>query len=270
MPFGESIFKSNCENNFKRKSKNIFENNSKSQPKKNVLRKIRCGGTVIKVVDTFAGSHPVRVLTVNGAIESAIFREERYKDELVFNYMRCMEWAFRQNPDIRDTLLIGGGAFSYPRHYLRYHPDASIDVAEISPEIISIAEQYFGLNELSSACPGRLRIFREDGYRVLSSSEKCYDLIINDAFTGHEADSSLTTDNALEMIRSRLNPGGLYLINIPTALAGPFARRGNRALEKIRKYFEYTMLMPVHEEKKAWEVQNCVLFASEREFRWFE
>ena len=249
MPLGRTIFK--------------------NKKKKNVLCKIRRGGTVIKVVDTFAGSHPVRVLTVNGAIESAVFKEERYKDELVFGYMRQMEWAFRQNPDIRDTLLIGGGAFSYPRHYLAHHAGASIDVAEIDPNIISLARQYFGLDELSAAHPGRFRIFEEDGFRVLSSSEKCYDLIINDAFTGREADGNLSTDNALQLIRSRLRPGGLYLINIPTALAGPFAWKGNRALMKIRKYFEYTMLMPVHEEKRAWEVQNCVLFASEREFRWF-
>jgi hypothetical protein len=97
---------------------------------------------------------------------------------------------------------------------------------EVRLDDVRELERRPAISDAAIAAQTRIRVVEEDGFRVLSSSEKCYDLIINDAFTGREADGNLSTDNALQLIRSRLRPGGLYLINIPTALAARRSRYG--------------------------------------------
>jgi spermidine synthase len=57
-------------------------------------------------------------------MESAVYTDpETENHELVFPYMQRFSYAFAVNPAIQKTLLIGGGAFSYPRYYLAKYPD---------------------------------------------------------------------------------------------------------------------------------------------------
>ena len=42
--------------------------------------------------------------------------------------------------------MIGGGAYSYPKSYLREFPWAEMDVIEIDPALTELAKKYFMLN----------------------------------------------------------------------------------------------------------------------------
>ena len=95
--------------------------------------------------------------------------------------MQRFSYAFAARPAIRRTLLLGGGAFSYPRYYLKNYPNCTIDVVEISEDVLKIDEAYFGLNDLKTE---RMQIIAEDGFSYLKETKETYDLIINDAFLG--------------------------------------------------------------------------------------
>ena len=60
--------------------------------------------------------------------------------ELVYQYTKFYDLIEHFNPSFKRTLMIGGGAYSYPKHYLRKYPEAEIDVVEIDPELFLLAQ----------------------------------------------------------------------------------------------------------------------------------
>lgn len=124
-------------------------------------------GQSIEVCEGLYNEERMRLLLVDGAMQSAQYLDPLLEDELAFEYMREFEWAFRLHPAARRVLLIGGGGFAYPRFFLKNYPEKSIDVIELSPTIVEIAREYFGLRTLEAQYPDRLRVIVGDGHRYL-------------------------------------------------------------------------------------------------------
>ncbi len=124
-------------------------------------------GQSIEVCEGLYNEERMRLLLVDGAMQSAQYLDPLLEDELAFEYMREFEWAFRLHPSARRVLLIGGGGFAYPRFFLKNYPEKSIDVIELSPTIVEIAREYFGLRALEAQYPDRLRVIVGDGHRYL-------------------------------------------------------------------------------------------------------
>ena len=66
-------------------------------------------GQSIEVCDGLYNEERMRLLLVDGAMQSAQYLDPLLEDELAFEYMREFEWAFRLHPSARRVLLIGGG-----------------------------------------------------------------------------------------------------------------------------------------------------------------
>ena len=124
-------------------------------------------GQSIEVCEGLYNEERMRLLLVDGAMQSAQYLDPLLEDELAFEYMREFEWAFRLHPAARRVLLIGGGGFAYPRFFLKNYPEKSIDVIELSPTIVEIAREYFGLRALEAQYSDRLRVIVGDGHRYL-------------------------------------------------------------------------------------------------------
>ena len=124
-------------------------------------------GQSVEVCEGLYNEERMRLLLVDGAMQSAQYLDPLLEDELAFEYMREFEWAFRLHPSARRVLLIGGGGFAYPRFFLKNYPEKSIDVIELSPTIVEIAREYFGLRALEAQYPDRLRVIVGDGHRYL-------------------------------------------------------------------------------------------------------
>ena len=79
--------------------------------------------------------HRVRVLDIDGGMESATYIEEELQNKLLFEYMYLFDLMFDENylenRQIKDVLLIGGGAFHYPKYFLAHH-QGNIDIVEIN------------------------------------------------------------------------------------------------------------------------------------------
>ena len=124
-------------------------------------------GQRIEVCEGLYAEERMRLLLVDGAMQSAQYLEPALVEELPFEYMREFSWIYRLKPDIERVLLIGGGGFAYPKYFLQHYPEKSIDVIELSSTIVDIARDYFGLRALEKAYPDRLRILVGDGHAYL-------------------------------------------------------------------------------------------------------
>ena len=75
----------------------------------------------IMVRDLTEDGVELRYLLVNYQKESAMYKSIEKRDELVFKYTKQFANAFKINSEIKDSLLIGGAAFSYPKYYLSHY-----------------------------------------------------------------------------------------------------------------------------------------------------
>jgi spermidine synthase len=170
---------------------------------------------------------PVRALYVAGGFQSATYLGDR-RFEPVFAYCRAIDRAFDMRP-VRRMLMIGGGAFSYPKHLLTSDDvrlqAASIDVVEIDPAIVDVARRHFFLDEVERlhgpAGTARLGIIVGDGVEaVRAAAPSTYDVVVNDSFDGTNPTSGLLAPETLQATKCAMTDGGLYLVNAVSETIG--------------------------------------------------
>lgn len=91
---------------------------------------------------------PIRMLNIDSGYESATFTNPDEVNELVFEYSKYYDLMFKSNIDIKNTLLIGGAGYSYPKYFISHFQDKNMDVVEIDGKITEIAKKYFFLDKL--------------------------------------------------------------------------------------------------------------------------
>lgn len=127
------------------------------------------GTAYVYDVETEDGD-PVRLLEVGGVFESATYLDER-RFEPTFEYYRAFDHLFEAVPEPRLVLMIGGGGYAYPKHFVASQPHGAMDVVEIDPVITRIAREHFFLGELmerfSTRETGRLNLVTADGRTYL-------------------------------------------------------------------------------------------------------
>lgn len=223
----------------------------------------------IKIEDKFLGNEHVRFLTVNGAIETAAYLHPGREYELFSDYLQGFNWAYRIRPDLQKTLLIGGGGFAYPKYYISNYPDKRIDVVEISPMMVRLAHDFFGVDQLIETydleATQRMRVFIEDGMRYLKDTDDRYDVILNDAYIGKVFHRGLQSNEGIALSKQHLSDDGIYVMNLVTADKGIWAYSGRRMMRKLLKQFRYAVLLQANEEISPYDRQNCLIFASDRE-----
>lgn len=213
-----------------------------------------------KVKDTVLDGEPVRLLIVDGAGESAMYLAPEKRNDLVFDYARTIGKFMDALPEPKETLLIGGAGFSIPRWYTAHYPDARIDVVEKDMRMIWIAKRRFYIKESE-----RLSIFHADGLLFLGKNNRSYDRIINDAYTGFSPASSLLTNEAAILIKSRLTSDGVYLLNLITSLEGEGSMLGVMQQAILKNHFAYVSFTRCKPWKPLDVRQNCIIAASDKE-----
>lgn len=218
---------------------------------------------LIEVADWMYQGDLVRFLSVDGNAESAMFLDEDRKNDLVFHYMQRFSYAFFVNPDIRSTLLIGGGAFSYPKYYLDHYRHNTITVVELSQKMIDLAYRYFRMDELDIEQQSNLKIICDDAFTWLKQSDETYDWIINDAFIADLMQGR--EESFLPVIRQHLNPDGMYMENHISTLTGIHSHSLYRREKQLQKYFSDVTKIICNDEMEADQRQNVILCGINRE-----
>ena len=115
--------------------------------------------------------------------------------------------AFVDEPN--DVLFVGLGGASMPKFFRHHYPEANVDIAEIDPVIVEVAQKYFQYKP-----DAKTKIYVKDGRIVLSKIKKKYDLIFLDAYNTRSIPFHLTTKEFMQIVRGCLKPNGAVVSNI--------------------------------------------------------
>ncbi|MFW6162890.1 MAG: spermidine synthase, partial [Planctomycetota bacterium] len=118
------------------------------------------------------------------------------------------------NPQPESVLIVGGGGGVVPTIFRRDYPEVEIDVVELDPQVVAVADRYFGFEPDGE----RTRTIVQDGRIYIRDCTRQYDIILLDAFTGGRPPFHLLTREFLELVKARLTPRGVAQINIIAAL----------------------------------------------------
>lgn len=132
-------------------------------------------------------------------------------DRFVMNYTQMMMSALFVKPAPRSILIIGLGGGTLPRALHRVLPNATIDVVEIDPAVVRVAQKFFGFSQNE-----RVRVAEADGRVFVKRAQRerrQYDIVMLDAFDHEYIPEHLLTREFLQEVASLLAPGGVLAAN---------------------------------------------------------
>lgn len=203
----------------------------------------------------------IQALVVGGVIQSATYIGARAY-EPVFAYYRAFDCMFEGDREVRDVLMLGGGGYSYPKHFISTQSDARMDVVEIDPAVTQMAMKHFYLRELLDEFgEERLQLITADARAYVDSCMKTYDVIVNDCFTGTEPVRSLMTAEAARRFARCLVPGGLYLANVVSQQEGTDVTTLSLVAAALAETFANIQVIPCSDDEFSAE-DNYLIAAS--------
>jgi spermidine synthase len=131
--------------------------------------------------------------------------------DLVFGYAKLMLTSLLLMPDPQRILVVGLGGGTLPMTLNELYPHAEIDVVEIDPAVLTVAETYFDFaeNDQIDVIIQDARVFTK---RAGLRGER-YDLIMLDAFNGDYIPEHLMTREYLEETKALLSEDGVIVAN---------------------------------------------------------
>ncbi len=141
--------------------------------------------------------------------QSVVKRGDPTHLELEYARIAMIALGLARNPPQR-VLVVGLGGGSMPQFLRLAYPDARIDVVEIDPAVVWVAETYFDVRQ-----DERLHVHVGDGRAFVESVPPgSYDIIILDAYGVGSVPRHLTTFEFLRAVRQALRTDGVAVSNI--------------------------------------------------------
>ena len=116
--------------------------------------------------------------------------------------------------------ILGNAAGTTARSLGHFFPRTHVDGVEIDPDLTRLGRRWFDLRN------PRLTVHHEDARPYLRRTDRRYDVVVIDAYRQPYIPFYLATREFFELVRDRLHPGGVVLINIGHPA-------GEDALEKV-------------------------------------
>ena len=161
-------------------------------------------------------------------------------DELVLGYL---------GPEAETAryFFAGGGAYTHPRAVKALAPAASVTVAEIDPAVTEVAARSLYLDDSS------MRVLHTDARIALHRlAGETFDVVIGDVFHDVAMPWHLLTREYAALVKSRLAPDGLYVLNVIDGYPDPLLVKS--ILKTLRTRFRHVHVwlgevpsMPVRE-----------------------
>ncbi|HVV66875.1 MAG TPA: fused MFS/spermidine synthase [Candidatus Saccharimonadales bacterium] len=210
-----------------------------------------------QVVDTTYNGRPARVLYSGNkmAAQSGIAFDN--KPELLFDYNeRLMEFIRGARP--KSILVLGGGGFTLPTAARKAFPELSIDVVELDPGLVGIAQQYFSFQPDQN-----LRVYVQDGLSFIKTSTQTYDLVVVDVFHDAVMPPNFQTPQVVKDLKQRTGAHGVLAINAIGALRGERSQILRRLVDMLQAEYSKVAIFPGEYGLSPWMVQNFVIMAQD-------
>jgi len=192
-------------------------------------------------------------LDINRSGRWSIFHPDKILTSMYFDTFLPLYYLVPQNKT-KTMLIIGhaGGVFS--RQFLHYFGGDGLtaDGIELDPDVSAVARTFFRLDAQKG-----LSVINDDARSYLQQSNKKYDLVIADAFTGAlYIPSSLATRKYFSIIRERLSDEGIFAQHLLSHDSNDYMSRCITGT--IRSVFPYVYRVDT-------PVQSAIILASRRD-----
>ncbi len=158
-----------------------------------------------RVIEAEDGS---RELELNeGQAVHSLYRPETVLTGDYWDGLLVLPFTSRRAPPRRMAIL-GNAAGTTARAYGRLFPATRIDGVELDSELSEIGRRYFDMRN------PRLTMHHEDARPFLRRVDTRYDVIEVDAYRQPYIPFYLTTEEFFDLVRDRLTPGGVVIINV--------------------------------------------------------
>ena len=181
-----------------------------------------------------------RYLRFDSSFQSGMYIDRPFATR--FEYTDYFDLGLAYNPDARNVLFVGLGGGSAPKRMWRDFPGLDLQVVELDPVVADVAYRYFSLPRSP-----RLDVEIEDGRRFLATDERRWDVIALDTFYSDSIPFHMTTVEFLELLRTRLAPGGVVVVNTIGSIRGGSSRLFRSLFRTYSTVFPTVLVHPVAE-----------------------
>lgn len=210
----------------------------------------------IWITEGTAQGEPTRYMALNGHVNSGIWIDDPI-DRQLYQYPNYFALAACAKPTFDRVLMLGAGAFSFPKLFQKHWPDASLDVVEIDPALLPLSERYFGFEAADNT-----RVIHKDARVFLNDNTTKYDIIYSDVFTSPlEVPFQMCTLEAYQHMHRSLTPGGLLVVNVLGKTSGERSEFLQSQLKICQQLFIDVQVLEV-QEGPADGLKNLIVFAS--------
>lgn len=210
---------------------------------------------IIDSADSAAGRPMRYMLDSPKTAQSEMFLDDSAALAAAYTRYYDLYKFFAEKSD--NVLMLGGGAFSYPKHFIATTQTGQMDVVEIDPGLTKIAEKYFYLKPDT-----RMNIINEDARVYLNTTEKKYDAMFIDVFTSAlSIPFHMITKEAVEKEYEHLRDGGAAIVNIIAVIEGAGGKYFRAALATYKSVFPQVYVFPIKAPSNGTAMQNIILVA---------
>ncbi len=206
-----------------------------------------------------ADDNDSRYLRFDSSFQSGMWLSDPYRTR--FQYTDYLDLGIAHKPSARNVLFIGLGGGSAPKRIYRDFPALELQVVELDPEVVAAAYKWFALPHSP-----RLAVAVDDGRQWLTRHPQRWDMIVIDAFYADSIPFHLATHEFLDLVRERLAPGGVVVVNVIGSLTGSDSKLLRSLTKTYRSSFPTVLLYPVYDrvtDRNPTYTRNVILVATD-------
>ncbi|CUQ65122.1 fused MFS/spermidine synthase [Candidatus Nitrospira inopinata] len=151
---------------------------------------------------------------------------------LFLPYSQLMVAALALTPEPKRALILGHGGGSIAKWLARQWPTLDVDVVEVDPAVVRMAEIYFDYHPSANH-----HVFVKDARAFLRSTDRTYDVIWIDAFARDMIPFHLTTVEFFALVRAHLAPEGIVAVNLASSGTEGDLARAASVVQTMKRSF---------------------------------
>ncbi len=168
---------------------------------------------------------PTRYLESDRAIHGSI---SLATGEAALGYVRALPLALILDPRARRVLILGMGGGGAATYLQGHRPDLQVDLVDVDAAVPVVARRFMGFRD-----GPRARVHVADARRFVAGSRERWDVVFADTYIGSAVPFHLTTVEFLRQVRKRLEPKGVFVLNLAAALTHPFPQAMVRTVAEV-------------------------------------